>query len=286
MDYIEIWDGTPVTDTFQNARRAEESGRVHVSSAADDATHANALQSDYVDSGLPNSNANVWYSFVGDSFTFYGLTVNDNADAEIYVDGVLVDSVSFHYPLSVQPYAFHYTGFTPGPHVVRVHNVWEMRVDGFAANQPPVAYQPIAEWWDDTPSGGSGTFGTPAGMLMGIAAGDIDGDGQTEIIAPSDTYTTGGFINSVFIYRGDGQDAGNGSPLIRRIDFPAFGIAIGRETIGSVALADLDGLPGSEIIVGSERGMYAFYGDGVTYWFTDTFSGSSNATVTTPAVGN
>ncbi|MCP4379579.1 MAG: hypothetical protein GY794_25845, partial [bacterium] len=98
LDYIEIWDGSPVTDTFQNALKAEESGRVHVSSAASDATHANAIQGDYVDSGLPNSNANVWYSFVGDSFTFYGLTVNDNADAEVYVDGVLIDAVSFDYP--------------------------------------------------------------------------------------------------------------------------------------------------------------------------------------------
>ena len=279
LDYIEIWDTTPVTDTFQNTRRSAESARVHVSSSVSDGSHENAIQGDYVSSGLPNSLANVWYSFVGDSFTFLGLTVSNGGSAEIYVDGILTDTVSFDYPFSVQPFAFHYTGFDYGPHVVRVHNVSKMRIDGFIANPPDLnPYQPIAEWWDNSPAGsGAPLFGT-VGIASGMTAGDINNDGDVEIVVTADDMINYG---SLFVYRGDGADTGSGTPILWSHD---FGGGAFRTWVGSPAIADLDGQPGSEIVVAAGSELWAFYSDGTTYWMTDT--ASIFETLSAPAIGN
>ncbi|NUM47307.1 MAG: hypothetical protein HUU38_21620 [Anaerolineales bacterium] len=258
FDYIDVWDGTEMSNEIVNVKKGEPVSRLHFNKSGVDAVNANAINGDFFASGLPNSAAGVWYSFIGNSVTIYGLTRNNTTSMDVFIDGQFIETADFDYPYSEQTYARHYTGLADGPHTIRVHNLATMRLDAFASNQPAVPYQPIAEWWDDTPAGSTGAFGTPAGMLMGIAAGDIDGDGLTEIVAPSDTFAPGGFGNAIFIFRGDGGDTGDGDPIIQRIDFPALGTGVGREYIGSVALADLDGLPGSEIIVGSERGMYAF----------------------------
>ncbi len=286
FDYMDVWDGTDMPNDIVNVRKGEPAPSLHFNKSGVDAANANAINGDYFASGLPNSAAGVWYSFIGNSVTIYGLTRNNTTSMDVFIDGQFIETADFDYPFSETTFARHYTGLADGPHTLRVHNLATMRVDAFASNQPTVPYQPIAEWWDDTPAGSTGAFGTPAGMLMGIAAGDIDGDGLTEIVAPSDTFAPGGFGNAIFIFRGDGGDTGDGDPIIQRIDFPALGTGVGREYIGSVALADLDGLPGSEIIVGSEVGMYAFYNTGASYWFTDTFHGNSNATTVTPVVGN
>ncbi|GAB4581713.1 MAG: hypothetical protein Fur0022_44630 [Anaerolineales bacterium] len=286
FDYIDVWDGAPMSGDIVNVEKGEPAPSLHFNKSGTDALHPNAINGDFFASGLPNSAAGVWYSFIGSSVTIYGLTRNNTTSMDVFIDGQFIETVNFDYPYSEQTFARHYTGLTDGPHTLRVHNVATMRLDAFASNQPAVPYQPIAEWWDNTPAGSTGAFGTPAGMLMGIAAGDVDGDGLTEIVAPSDTFTTSGFVNSIFIFRGDGGDTGDGDPIISRIDFPALGFGVGREYIGSVALADLDGQPGSEIIIGSERGMYAFSHTGITYWFTDTFFGNNNATIVTPVVGN
>lgn len=97
------------------------------------------------------------------------------------------------YPFSEQPFNQYYTDLGDGPHVLRVENNSTMRIDGFESQiDNPVQIVPSVEWYDDTPGGGTGAFNTPAGMLMGIAAGDINNDGLVEIVAPSDTFIEGG----------------------------------------------------------------------------------------------
>jgi hypothetical protein len=278
LDYIEIWDGSPVSDDFQNARRGEESGRVHVSSSVDDAADPRAFQGDFVAAGLPNSNSNVWYSFVGDSVTFYGFTLANTSNVEVYIDDVLTDTVSLNYPFSAQPLAFHYTGLPYGAHTIRVHNVWAMRVDGFAANQPALPYQPIAEWWDDTPAGNGAPFFGTNGIAAGMAVGDVDGDGRPEIVVSADDVINFG---TLFVYRGEGADTGDGDPIVWSHN---FGGGTFRTWVGTPALADLDGVPGAEIVVAAGNDLYGFHGDGSTYWVTDTVN--IFETLSAPAIAN
>ena len=225
LDFIEIWDGSPVTDNFQNARKSEESGRVYVSSSTIDATHENAIQGDWVSPGLSNSNANVWYSFVGNSFTFYGLTKSSGGSAEVYVDGQLVETVSFDYPFTEQPVAFHYNGFDFGPHAVRVHNVSSMRVDGFEANPNSLAsYQPILEWHESDRTAGGSVWG---GLHVPAAVGDVMGDGKTEIVVASSNIDNSG---ELFLLNGDGSDSGDGDPILWSVPYNIFN---GFEDVGS-----------------------------------------------------
>ena len=74
------------------------------------------------------------------------------------------------YPYTQQPLAFHYSGFTDGPHVVRIHNVWEIQVDAFASNPTYLGpYQPIAEWWEsDRTAGASIWAGSTCLWLAGM----------------------------------------------------------------------------------------------------------------------
>jgi uncharacterized membrane protein len=279
LDYIDVWDGSIMPDDFANAHKAQESGRLHYSNSGVDETHPNALQGDFVASGLPNTNSNVWYTFTGDSFTLYGFTRQNTSDMEVFVDGQLIDTISLNYPFSQQPLAFHYTGFEDGPHSVRVHNIWEMRVDGFASNPASlVPYQPIVEWYDDTPAGNGAPFFGTYGIAAGMAAGDVNGDGVVEIVVTADDVLNFG---SMFVYRGDGGDTGDGDPILWMQD---FGGGTYRTWVSSPALADLDGQPGAEIVVAAGDQLYAFHGDGSTYWITDTVN--IFETLTSPAIGN
>ena len=60
LDYIDVWDGTPMPDDFANAHKALDSGRLHYSVSGVDAVHPEAILGDYVASGLSNTNSNVW----------------------------------------------------------------------------------------------------------------------------------------------------------------------------------------------------------------------------------
>ncbi|NUM43153.1 MAG: hypothetical protein HUU38_00490 [Anaerolineales bacterium] len=278
FDYVDVWDGTPLPDDFVNVRKGTPVSRLHFNKSGEDIANNNAIDGDFFNAGLPNSWAGVWYHFTGTSFTLYGFTRNNTTNFDVFVDGEFLQNVSFHYPFSEQPFAVHFTGLEDGPHTVHVQNIWVMRLDGFASNQPDIPYQPVVEWWNNAPAGNGAPFFGTYGIAGGMAAGDVDGDGTVEIVVPADDNT---YFGSLFLFRGDGGDTGDGDPIIWVKDLNE---AVFRTWVSSPALADLDGQPGAEIIVAAGNQLFAFRGDGSTYWAVPT--ASIFETLSAPAVGN
>lgn len=276
LDYIDVWDGSVMPDGYVNVRRSDPSGRLHYSAGGVDVEDANAYQGDYLATTLPNNNVNVWYAFTGDSFTYLSFSRPSGAAVEVYLDDVLLDTVEPLYPFSQQPLAYHYTGFTEGPHVVRVRNVLRMRVDAFASNPTFLGpYQPLAEWWETDRTGGASIWG---GVHVPVAAGDVTGDGEIELVVASSNVDNNG---ELFLLRGDGSDAGGGSPILWSVPYNIFN---GFEDVAAPTIAELDGQPGAEIIHPTVDGLFVYHSDGSTYWMTDTLK--SHVFFGTPAVGN
>ncbi|MCA9969896.1 MAG: hypothetical protein KC425_06760, partial [Anaerolineales bacterium] len=189
LDYVDVWDGTPVSDDFLNARMTEQNGRIHFGSGIGTYANPDAIDGDYSAVTLLNTPGNVWYTFVGDSFTYYAFSRTFGGTAEVYVDGVYTATVDLDYDFSEMPLAFHFTGLPYGPHVVRIKNGLNMRVDGFAANPQSLAsYQPMVEWSDDTPAGNGAPFFGTVGIAASIAAGDVTGDGTTDSVIAAVSY--------------------------------------------------------------------------------------------------
>jgi uncharacterized membrane protein len=276
LDDIDVWDGQAMPDDIANASQVEHNGRIHISPLLNTVSNANAINGDFLVNGAGNYPGNVWYAFTGDSFTFYGFSASYGTNlVDVFVDGQFIETVDQLYPFTNQPIAHHFGGFGEGAHVVRISNNIGIRVDAFASNQPPIGYQPLAEWWESERSGGASIWG---GLHSPVAVGDVDGDGSVEIALTSSNIDNNG---ELFLMRGDGQDAGGGDPIIWSVPFNIFN---GFEHVGGVAIAELDGQPGAEIVTANALGMYAYHHDGTTYWYTDTVA--SNRFFGTPSVGN
>lgn len=272
LDYVDVWDGAPLSDGFVNAQRRNADGRLRFNSSGTDVLDADGLEGDYFTSGLPNSSATVWYPFTGSSFTLYGFSRSTNTTARVYVDGVLIDTPNFIYPFSEQPIPKHYSGFSDGPHVVRVLNQATMRIDGFASSPTGYQYQPLLEWAESDRTAGASIWG---GLHVPAAVGDLDGDGQTEIVVASSNIDSNG---ELFVLRGNG---GNGNPVIWSHPYNIFN---GFEDVAAPTIAELDGQPGAEIIHPTIDGVFVYHHDGSTYWQTDTVK--SHVFFAAPAVGN
>jgi hypothetical protein len=120
----------------------------------------------------------------------YGLSSGTNTVVRVYVDNVLIDTPNFQYPFSVQPLTKHYTGFSAGPHVVRVINQGSMRIDGFASNPiSQTTYQPLLEGSETDRTGGASIWG---GLHVPVAVGDVDGNGDVELVVASSNIDNNG----------------------------------------------------------------------------------------------
>lgn len=176
--------------------------------------------------------------------------------ARVYVDNVLIDTVSFSYPYSEQPIARQYSGFSDGPHVVRVLNQATLRIDGFASLTTTAQIQPLLEWAESDRAAGASIWG---GRHVPTAVGDLDNDGWPEIVVASSNMDSNG---ELFVLRGDGQDAGDGDPIIWSHPYNIFN---GFEDVGAPAIAELDGQPGAEIVHPTAIGLYTYHADGSVY---------------------
>ncbi len=251
-DFIDVWDGQPLADGWYNAALDDYSGRFHYSNKGWWGQYENlyAYEGDLVRQNLINANPNIWLTFTGNDLTLLTRNGND-ALLDITIDGVHYGEVNLTADYSNQPYALHFPDLGEGPHVMQIHTRNWGSIDAFEINPDGFyAYTPEIIWHDNTAKESlEGTSGT--GFLTTIAIGDLNGDGNVELVAP-------GRNGRLYVYRGDGQDTGDGTPILWTSDLvgPA----------AEPALADLTGDGLAEIIVSGRHGTFAFRHDGLLLW--------------------
>jgi uncharacterized membrane protein len=256
-DFIDIWDGQPVDEGWYNADLEAYNGRFHYSNKGwwSRAVNQYAYEGDYLAQSLPGANPNIWFTFVGSDLTVLGFNWN-NAILDITIDGHHYGQFNMTAAYTNQPYALHFPDLGDGPHVAQIHTRSGGRIDAFEVN--PVnfySYMPEVKWHSPAPAEALGVPGFyDIGLMSTIAIGDLNGDGIVELVAPS---TNG----RMYVYRGDGQDAGDGSPILWTSD--AVGVA------AEPALADLTGDGAAEIVVCGFHGTFAFRYDGLQLWDND-----------------
>lgn len=252
LDYIDIWDGTPMpAGTFEHDNR-----RVYVSDNWSLKSNPAASSATYIRSDRTLAQTtNAWFHFTGNSVRYVGITdpAIDSA-VELFIDEVSQGIISPTYAFSPVQRGFDYTGLDDGPHVVRISNVSQGTLDTLVTpvTEPFVQDTPLVEWFVSDLGSGSEI----QAVRTSATAGDINQDGSVELLVTSSRGTTG----TLSVLRGDGADAGSGSPLIW--DVP---VGLG----DTPAIANLDDDPFAEIVVGSDQGVFAFNHDGTRMWFSD-----------------
>jgi RHS repeat-associated protein len=257
-DYADVWTGQAVGAGWYDLKLENDpSGQMHLSRRQWWIYNEDiyAFGGDYL-SPFASSNTNAWFNFVGTDLTVLGYE-RAGTSLQVVIDGVdrgVID-MSPVAPFRPQPRALHFPGLGDGPHSVQVlvgaSGTTTARIDAFEVDPADFAtYTPEVEWFDTTATevlpGATGS-----GFASTIAIGDLDGDGLVELVAPS--------VNGrIYVYRGDGQDAGNGTPVLWTSD--AVGPA------AEPALADLDGDGDAEIVVVGKNGTFAFHHDGQLMW--------------------
>ncbi|MBI1299963.1 DUF11 domain-containing protein, partial [bacterium] len=283
VDYMDVWQGQPMADGWYDALlEDEETGLFHFNHKqwwrqTADVYAYNGL---YLNNFSSSFN-NIWFHFVGTDLTILGNQRNGTS-LRVVIDGVDygVFDMSTPAPFRGQPHALHFPDLGEGPHVVQVFlpstgsvtariDAFEVDPDGF------YSYMPQITWYDDTARESiNPDWGT--GFLSTVGIGDLNNDGVVELVAPARN-------GRLYVYRGDGQDTGNGTPILWTSDLvgPA----------AEPALADLTGDGLAEIIVTGFNGTFAFQHDGTLLWDETTVRSFRSNSVETfgwggPTVGN
>jgi uncharacterized membrane protein len=251
-DFIDIWDGQTPEDGWHNATLDDYNGRFHYSNKTYWGQYANqyAHEGDFVQQNLVNANPNIWFTFVGHDLTLLAFN-RSGSILHVAIDGQPMGEFNMTAQYSDQPYALHFPDLGDGPHVVQIHTRGSGRVDAFEVNPEAFySYTPQVIWHDNSAKEQlDPAFRT--GFLTTIGIGDLNGDGNVELVAP-------GVNGRLYVYRGDGQDTGDGTPLLWTSD--AVGVA------SEPALADITGDGAAEIIVSGYYGTFAFRHDGFVLW--------------------
>ncbi len=257
-DYVDVWSGQPTeAGWYEPALEGSQGGLSNFSNRRWWLIGSDpyARSEDFL-TPFTSANTNLWFTFTGKDLSLLAYERN-NTRLQVLIDGVDygIFDLSTTPPFRDQPTALHFPGLGEGPHIVQVAlfsvggslpriDAFEVNPDGF------FSYTPEVEWFDTTATEVL-PDATGVGFASTIAIGDVDGNGLVELVAP-------GVNGRLYVYRGDGQDAGNGTPILWSSD--AVGPA------AEPALADLDGDGDAEIILSGKNGTFAFHHDGQIAW--------------------
>ena len=261
-DFVDVWGGQLVADGWYDlALDASAPNLRHLSRRTSwrERIDEYAFGDNYLEPFV-NAVNNVWFTFTGNALTVLAYE-RAGSEVHIVIDGVDqgVYDLSPTGPFRAQPQALHFNNLGEGAHVVQVFPPSSAgisaRIDAFQVNPPDFStHTPVVEWFDETSQeslpGGPGT-----GFLSTVAVGDLNNDGLVELVVP-------GRNGRLYVYRGDGQDAGAGSPVLWTSDLPG--------PASEPALADLDGDGVAEIVVSGRDGTFAFTHDGQLLWSNTT----------------
>ncbi|MCB9418991.1 MAG: hypothetical protein H6667_04265 [Ardenticatenaceae bacterium] len=281
FDFFDVWDGTPMADGWFDANLDDHRGPYYYSALSSWYTQypeylrpriQYAREDDVLSRSAISYNTHLWFTFTGNDLLFLPFQ-KAGETVELFIDGVSQDVLDLTAEYSDQPLAVYYNDLGSGPHVVHVNAANGPYIDAFMPNPPNfLSYTPVVEWTDMAPSDVYTTTYTNSGLLTTVGIGDLEGDGIVEIVVPASN-------GQLYVYRGDGQDTGDGDPILWQSDL--VGVA------AEPTLVDLDGDGQSEIIVMGSEGTAAFHADGSVYWFTDTIKSTiENAGWGGSSVGN
>jgi len=257
-DYVDIWDGqSTASGWYEPQLDNDPSGLFNFSSRRWWVIGSDPYaRSDDFLAPFASSNNNIWFTFTGRDLSVLGYQRN-NTSLQVVIDGVDqgVFDMSVTPPFRGQPTALHFGDLGDGPHIVQVHlisaglstppiDAFEVNPDGFLSYMPEIL-------WYDTAAQESLPGAANTGFATTIAIGDLNGDGVVSLVAP-------GLNGRLYVYRGDGQDAGNGTPIQWTSDLvgPA----------AEPALADITGDGMAEIVITGREGTFAFRHDGQLLW--------------------
>ena len=134
FDYIDFWTGQESADTFYEAEWDVNVRTSHRwTEVANDLASGNAF--------LENGD-NLWFGFTADSVSFHTFAAPDSPAVEVFIDGVSQGVVDPYFPALV-PRVVNYTHLGPGPHILRIENLQNGRVDGFHTPVIPMPQEEV-----------------------------------------------------------------------------------------------------------------------------------------------
>jgi hypothetical protein len=148
-DYIDVWDGQPMSTGWHNGDLEDESGRFHFSYTDwwQRGTNQYAYAEDFLQTFV-SASSNIWFSFVGTDLTVLGFN-RANTALTVVIDGVNRGTFDMTPAYSEQPFALHFPDLGEGAHIVQVHVPSTARVDAFNVNPANFAsHTPVVEWRD------------------------------------------------------------------------------------------------------------------------------------------
>ncbi|MEM7799497.1 MAG: DUF1194 domain-containing protein, partial [Chloroflexota bacterium] len=139
LDYIDVWDGTPLADGSFDAVLEPYDGdeRIYRDDQWTSRNDPAASDGAYLRDG-----SNAWFHFIGDSVSYHYLSNSFIGDVEVWIDGSSQGVFDLNGPTSVTG-TLSFDGLGNGPHVIQIREINKQgSLEGFSTPGSPPFYSP------------------------------------------------------------------------------------------------------------------------------------------------